>query len=350
MSLYGELGEVALVDIVQILHISAKSGTLILQSRAQSGKIHLKKGDIVGATSPNSRQNLGEVIISEGFCDAAEVQDIVLLQKSLTEYKPLGTLLVDKGKITFEQLRDAILMQIKLSLIDLISWDEGNFYFEAGEPDVLDEIAYLPEELFPTLNLDTRHLLLEALRIFDENQKQLEANKAASRGGAMPSGPTVEQVEAMKADPLLGLESADEQEVSGDVVVMLTSSEILADLVGDEWNAENFRSLVIADSQKVQSEIEQLTERAQEPLVMVDIDGDSDGGQQLIDWVRKSLPKLQVIAMTASTSFADHADLMKRGVRSVLLKPQDFDDAKRSHEFLEVCRQAISGYYRHKSG
>jgi ActR/RegA family two-component response regulator len=339
MSLYGQLGEVELVDIVQILHISAKSGTLVLENDGETGKIHLKSGNIVGVVSPNLCQNLGHIVIREKFCSVDEVQAVAELQPTLTEYKPIGALLVEKGKISFEQLRDAILFQIQHALTDLIAWNQGDFHFEQGEPEVLDEIAYIPTELAPTLNLDTRHLLLEAVRIFDEAHGQGVASLGEASDAELSSSV---EFDLSDDDETVANDNAT---VVGEAVLFLTCNENLKQQLSAACKKESFTLYVLSEPQTAKETIEGLLGSSQQTMVIVDVDDFGDASQELVSWLQQNKTRIEIMATTSSSEFGTHAALIKRGAFSVLLKPTDV--SVRAKEYVAACMQAILGRQGH---
>ena len=77
MSLVGNLEELGLGEILQIVSLSRKTGVLSLNSRGRDGSVFFRQGQVVRAASSTYQQSLGEVLIQKG------VIDLSVLRKSL---------------------------------------------------------------------------------------------------------------------------------------------------------------------------------------------------------------------------------------------------------------------------
>ena len=69
MSLVGNLEDLGLGEILQIVSLSRKSGVLTLCSRGREGNIVFRQGQVIRATSPAYREGLGEVLVRKGLID-----------------------------------------------------------------------------------------------------------------------------------------------------------------------------------------------------------------------------------------------------------------------------------------
>jgi hypothetical protein len=85
----------------------------------------------------------------------------------------LGQLLVAKGGVRPEALREAITYKIERTVFDLVGWTEGTFRFELDEVRCDHEIALAPGDVIPQLDINTEMVLIEALRLFDERNREV---------------------------------------------------------------------------------------------------------------------------------------------------------------------------------
>ena len=67
MSLEGNLEELGLGEILQIVSLSRKTGVLSLSKFGWDGSVFFRQGQVVRATSSAYQQSLGEVLIQKGI-------------------------------------------------------------------------------------------------------------------------------------------------------------------------------------------------------------------------------------------------------------------------------------------
>jgi hypothetical protein len=78
--LSGNLGTMTLPDVLQWASRGQKSGTLALTSGSVTKKIYLKSGVIVGSSSNDPRDYLGQVLLSEGLINERQLKEAMDLQ------------------------------------------------------------------------------------------------------------------------------------------------------------------------------------------------------------------------------------------------------------------------------
>ena len=81
MSLVGNLAELGLGEILQIVSLSRKTGVLSLHSQGRDGSIFFRKGLVVRADSSLFQQSLGEVLIQKGVIDLATFRKALAFQQ-----------------------------------------------------------------------------------------------------------------------------------------------------------------------------------------------------------------------------------------------------------------------------
>jgi len=70
MSLVGSLEDLGLVDILQIVSLSRKSGMLMLRSESGDGRIVLRDGLVQGAAIKGEPDDLRSLLLAKGWVDA----------------------------------------------------------------------------------------------------------------------------------------------------------------------------------------------------------------------------------------------------------------------------------------
>jgi hypothetical protein len=167
MSLFGNLADVAVVDLLQFVHLSGRSGTLHLESDDEQAHISFHRGRIVGAWGPTS-PSVCLLLIDTGALTAANLERAQKLQAAEVPTPPLGHVLVANGMVAADALREAITRKVERTVYDLVTWSRGSFRFSADEIRADQEIALAPGDVIPQLDINTQMVLMEALRLFDE--------------------------------------------------------------------------------------------------------------------------------------------------------------------------------------
>jgi hypothetical protein len=160
MAIEGPLRELALTDVMQLLHLSRKTGTLSVSSdaAARPGLVFFDQGSVVGARSAADASRLGRLLIMGGKATERQVDAALDLQRR-TPGQRLGMFLVETQGIAASEVQRQLRFQVEETVFELVRWRDGYFRFEDTAP--LDPGPIL-------VRLATESLLMEALRRTDE--------------------------------------------------------------------------------------------------------------------------------------------------------------------------------------
>jgi len=197
MSLSGNIQDVSVADALQFIHLGGRTGTLTLESAAAKGSIGFYQGRIVNAWAPGAKR-LGELLMEAGAIDQAGLDAALSRQQSEQPRRSLGQVLLAMGAVDADTVFRTVEQQIEQIVYDLVMWNEGTFHFALDDLKPIDEIALVPGDVIRHLNLDTQMVLLDALRMFDERNRQGHPRV----DGTPPSGMT-----PVPANPALGVAS-----------------------------------------------------------------------------------------------------------------------------------------------
>jgi Flp pilus assembly protein TadD len=158
MAIKGSLKEASLPDVIQLLFLGRRTGCLALADRHNFGTIYLDEGQITFATIVNRRDRLGDLLIRKGRITAEQLEQAIAAQEDDRQHK-LGEILVGLGTLTRDELEDYMRIQIEEAVYYLFTWTAGTFNFEAGlRPESEDFLVRISPEA----------LLLEGARRVDE--------------------------------------------------------------------------------------------------------------------------------------------------------------------------------------
>lgn len=129
MSLVGSLEDLGLGEILQIISLSSKSGTLRLASRGREGTIVFRLGQVVQATCSTLQENIGEVLIRKGKLDLATLRAALAQQEREGFRERLGAILVRSFSFPAAVIEEVAREQVERIVYTLFAWAEGTFEF-----------------------------------------------------------------------------------------------------------------------------------------------------------------------------------------------------------------------------
>src|SRR5688500_5598535 len=131
MPIQGPLHELGLTDLLQLIHLSRKTGTLTVRAaRASlSGELEFDRGALVGARAPGEAPRLGQLLIKAGKAAPRQVER-ALAEQRLSPSRRLGAILVESQGIPREEVEKQLRFQVEETVFDLMRWSEGDFHFE----------------------------------------------------------------------------------------------------------------------------------------------------------------------------------------------------------------------------
>jgi tetratricopeptide (TPR) repeat protein len=157
MAIKGSLKEASLPDVLQLLALGKKSGCLAVADRQNFGYVYFDEGRICYASIVNRRDRIGDLLVKNGRISPEQLEQAIALQEQRRDSK-LGELLVEISAVTRKDLENYMQIQIEEAVYYLFTWTQGTFNFEAGmRPDQDFLVRITPESL-----------LLEGARRVDE--------------------------------------------------------------------------------------------------------------------------------------------------------------------------------------
>jgi hypothetical protein len=155
----GELSDISVADLLYLLSLRRQSGKLTITANGDEVNLFLSKGQLALVTSTNLTLRLGKMLVRLGMLDSTQLRDALQEQEQSGRSRPLGSILIDHGWITEEDLAHCVEEQCVEILARVIAAEHGIFVFNRGAIlPIIDE--------FTPLNAD--HIVLEATRRTDE--------------------------------------------------------------------------------------------------------------------------------------------------------------------------------------
>jgi hypothetical protein len=158
LDLEGELRSYTLPSLLFSISQTRETGVLTLEQLTVSmnqlqKSIYIQTGKPIFAASNDREDRLGQVFLRKGMISFERLQKSI--DRSITEKKRLGTILVEEGWVRPVDLVAGVTEQAKEIIYSLFQWTEGTYRFNMGD---------LPTKEIITLSISPQNLILEGIR------------------------------------------------------------------------------------------------------------------------------------------------------------------------------------------
>jgi len=215
MSFTGDLEHLPIVDVIQLLHATKKSGTLSVRGRKGESQLVFDGGYIVSANHLNDSVRIGKILVETGaITEPALTQALQDQENAGGNRKPLVAMLIERGQVKKESAFKSLEILIGLTIVEMLTWTTGTFSLDVDSLAISDEYRYFPEKLNQEFVLNTQNVLMDALRIYDEKKRdgELEAEVTTEAPVvATTAAPVAEDSWTLSAEDL-GLDDLDRME------------------------------------------------------------------------------------------------------------------------------------------
>src|SRR6266851_8033380 len=138
MGIRGTLNTMSVSDLLQFLASGRKTGTLKLGLGDIVKQIYLEDGVIVGSSSNDPKEYLGQVLLHYGKIEEAQLQTAMEIQRH--SGGKLGGILASRGFVSQADVIKVLRTRTLEIIYDLFIWDEAHFEFFDNEPPPKDLI------------------------------------------------------------------------------------------------------------------------------------------------------------------------------------------------------------------
>ena len=131
MAFTGDLEHLPIVDIIQLVHTTRKSGIFIVKGSKGESTIVFRSGYIVGANHINNSVRIGTVLVKTGAITIDDLKQAMGVMKNAGKNRiPLLATLVQTGKLKREDALRGLKKLVELTIVELMSWTKGTFTFD----------------------------------------------------------------------------------------------------------------------------------------------------------------------------------------------------------------------------
>ena len=160
MAIEGPLRELGLPDLLQLVHLSRKTGTLTVRAdrAGRASELEFDRGAVVGVRAGGQAARLGQLLLMAGKVTQGQL-DRALREQQASPERRLGAVLFQGHGVPRHEVERQLRFQVEETVFDLVRWTEGYFRFEEEEIRDPGPIG---------LRISTEGLLMESLRRMDE--------------------------------------------------------------------------------------------------------------------------------------------------------------------------------------
>src|SRR5437867_2063498 len=205
--LTGSLQTMSLTDILQWIGLGRKTGILSLKSSSLHKKIYFQEGAIIGSSSNDAREYLGQFMLSEGIITEQQLKDAFDLQAQTKVM--LGRILVKKGLVSEAKVSEILRLKAEETIYSLFLWADSDFVFLENELPPGDQVL---------ISIRVEDVLMEGLRRYDTSKKirqLLPHNGVILRRSAKPLPPEI----ASKTFPKRIYDMVDSRRTLADIIL-----------------------------------------------------------------------------------------------------------------------------------
>ncbi len=165
MGLEGFLEDLGISEILQIVSLSKKSGTLTLEDTDQRGSITFLEGQVVRATSLEFPEGLGQLLRKAQVISEQQLVAALEQQKTLPRHQPLGVILSNSCQIPVERIEAVVRQQIEKIVYRFFAWQKGTFSFALSEPEAFGSASLNPFDFMLEKGISSQRLVVKGERL-----------------------------------------------------------------------------------------------------------------------------------------------------------------------------------------
>jgi CheY-like chemotaxis protein len=338
MSLVGNLEDLSLGDILQIVSLSRKSGVLSLASRGREGKVVFRDGQVIRATSTMFRENIGDLLVRKSLVDIPTLKKAVSIQKKSDLPPPrLGDIIAEHFGVPKDRIEEAVKEQVERIVYNFFAWMEGTFSFELGEPSEMGATTLNPLQFMLDQGLNPQWLAMEGSRILDERRHRGESVEEEVSESVVD----MESLLELEEEPSSGRETMKENPSSSEAepaapstaapgmqVLLVDDDPPTAEGIRRALGALGYSVSAFNEGNEFLAAVEVATRAGEAPALLVDLimprlNGTGIlGGIELLQNIKKRFPQLAVFVMSDHSNLEAEEKVRQFGVSAVMPKPK----------------------------
>ncbi|MEE8537446.1 MAG: DUF4388 domain-containing protein [Acidobacteriota bacterium] len=274
MSLIGNLEDLPLSDILQIINLSHRTGLLRLRVATGQVWVAFRDGCIVAAGTPTRSGRIDDLLVEHRLMGREQAAAALRGFPADGSVDP-AAFLIENTDVDAEALRAVQSREIQTTIGELFGFDSGNFSFELIEEATLLGNARRSGRWIHTEGISPQHLLIEATRQVDEAVRGL-GEPPVPEPPAAPEDPVPGPGEGPPAKPARRRASVGGPQTQSDPpeatrVLILDDEALYRSRLAAELESEGFRVSTASGATEALGICTEWTEGGSKPIVIVDL-------------------------------------------------------------------------------
>lgn len=160
MALKGNLRDFSTTQLLNLINLARKTGTLSIQTESEAAQMSFREGKLIYAYmgSDNGKNHLAQILQNSGKLSAEQAQVIQSHAEGKSD-KEIGHLLVTARRVTQNDIIQSVRQSVLDTVYKLFTWGEGIFRFDANR---------LPNSGYITIPIDLESVIMEGSRRLKE--------------------------------------------------------------------------------------------------------------------------------------------------------------------------------------
>ena len=158
MALKGNLRDFSTTQLLNLINLARKTGTLTIQSTNGAAHISFREGKLIYAYMGETTNHLADVLQSTGKLSEEQAR-VIQTHAAGKSDKQLGHLLITAGYVTQNDIIQSVRQYILDTVYKIFTWVEGLFQFDANK---------LPSREHITIPIDLESVIMEGTRRLKE--------------------------------------------------------------------------------------------------------------------------------------------------------------------------------------
>lgn len=342
MSLVGNLADLGLGEILQIVSLSRKSGVLTLQSRGRQGVVVFRFGQVVRATSSTIRYFLGEELLRRKVVDEECLNKALQVQQASAYKERLGPILINRFNVPVEKIEEVVREQIERVVYSFFAWDEGSFEFELRDDiETIDDSKIDPLQFMLQQGLNPQFLAMEGSRIIDE--KRHRGDVLDDDHLDLVESSVQEIAETVRQEP-----QSDQPHLCASEIIIVEDDQVVRDFLAELLTGLGSAVFTFSRSEDALITIDTLFRAGDRPSVLLDLimprmDGSGVlGGLELLELIHGNFPELPVLVMSDYRNSDAERRIRETGAEFIL-KPRknELADLNCTEEFAARIKLSL---------
>lgn len=164
MALKGNLRDFSITQLLNLVNLAKKTGTLVIEGSNQTANVTFREGKLAYAELSNQDNNLGAILHKAQVITPHQYGTLKNKAGSMGD-KELGLLLVNSGYVTQQDIIVSLQNHFLGILQNIFAWVEGGFHFDANKLIPGSKIS---------VKIDLENIIMEGSRQLTE-QEQLKS-------------------------------------------------------------------------------------------------------------------------------------------------------------------------------